>query len=70
MRKTSVMTARLTRDGSGDTPRRSIRIPDSEWDAAKAIADDNGETLSDVIRAALRRYVARKARQSRNGSDS
>lgn len=64
VRESSVMTARLARDGSGDTPRRTIRIPDGEWDAAKATADDKGETLSDVIRTALRRYVARNAKRA------
>lgn len=64
IRQTTVVTARLTRDGSGNTPQRSIRIPDDEWKAAKAAADESGESLSDVIRAALRRYVARKAKRA------
>lgn len=68
VRQTSVMTARLARDGSGDTPRRTIRVPDAEWDAAKAVADENGETLSDVIRLALRRYVARNAKRRDSSS--
>lgn len=29
------------------------------WTEAKAIADARGETLRDVIEAALRRYIAR-----------
>jgi hypothetical protein len=61
--QTTVMTARLGRDGSGNTPQRTIRVPSSEWDAAKEAADANGETLSDVIRSALRRYVARNAKR-------
>ena len=43
---------------------RTIRVPGSEWDAAKEAADANGETISDVIRAALRRYVARNSRRA------
>lgn len=62
-RQTTVMTPRLGRDGSGNTPQRTIRVPDPEWEAAKEAAEANGETLSDVIRAGLRRYVARQARQ-------
>lgn len=41
------------------TPRRSIRIPDAEWHAAAAVAGRRGDNLSELIRAALRRYVAR-----------
>jgi integrase len=53
----------------GDTPRHTILVPDGEWDAARAAAEVNGETLSDVIRAALRRYVARNAKAAaRSGS--
>jgi hypothetical protein len=64
------VTARLARDGSGNTPQRSIRIPDDEWEAAKAAADDRGETLSNVIRIALRRYAARHAKQAgKNGAE-
>jgi hypothetical protein len=62
-RETTVMTARLGRDGSGNTPQRTIRVPDPEWDAAKEAAEANGETLSDVIRTALRRYVARQVKR-------
>jgi hypothetical protein len=70
IRQTSVVTARLARDGSGNTPQRSIRIPDDEWEAAKAAADDRGETLSDVIRMALKRYTARHAKQAgKNGAE-
>jgi len=41
------------------TPRRTIRIPDALWDAAAAKAEARGESLSDVIRKALERYVKR-----------
>lgn len=36
---------------------RSLRVPEALWDAAKATADRRGETLSDVLRAALEQYV-------------
>lgn len=41
------------------TPRRTIRISDEEWEAAKEVAGERNEDVSAVIRAALRRYVKR-----------
>jgi len=41
------------------TPRRTIRVPDLLWDAAAAKAEERGESLSDVLRRALERYVRR-----------
>jgi negative regulator of replication initiation len=32
-------------------------VPDELWNAAKAKADERGETVSDVLRRALERYV-------------
>ena len=40
---------------------RTFRIPADEWAAARATADARGESLSHVIREALRRYVTRHA---------
>ncbi len=42
-----------------DVPK-SIRIPDDLWRAALEKAHASGDTLSDVVRRALERYVARK----------
>lgn len=39
------------------TPLRAVRVPDQLWDAARAIATERGETVSDVVRAALELYV-------------
>jgi hypothetical protein len=39
-----------------DTPR-AIRIPDALWRAALAKSQERGETVSDVVRRALERYV-------------
>ena len=36
---------------------RSIRVPLKLWTAAKALADERQENISDVIREALERYV-------------
>lgn len=40
------------------TPSRNIRIPDDEWEAAKAAAAERHETITTVIRRALREYIA------------
>ena len=39
------------------TPPRSIRIGEELWQAAKAKADERGETVTDVIVRALQRYT-------------
>jgi hypothetical protein len=39
------------------TPKRSVRVPQDLWDAVRRIASDRGETITDVILRALRRYV-------------
>ena len=36
---------------------RAVRAPTALWDALQAIADENNEYLSEVIRAALESYV-------------
>lgn len=41
------------------TPIRNVRVPDEVWLRAKAVAAARGESLSDVLRAALERYVKR-----------
>lgn len=39
------------------TPLRSFRIPDGVYRAAQERAADRGESVSDVVRKALERYV-------------
>lgn len=46
---------------SDDTKHHTFRIRESEWVAAKQVAAARGETLTDVIRDALRKYVTRHA---------
>lgn len=41
------------------TPHRTIRIDDELWKAAQAAAEREGKTMTEVIRAALTRYVKR-----------
>lgn len=42
---------------SKGTDRRTVRIAPETWDAARAVAAERGETVSDVIRRALVEYV-------------
>lgn len=41
------------------TPMRSFRIPDDVYRAAQEKAAAKGESVSDVVRRALERYVKR-----------
>jgi antitoxin component of RelBE/YafQ-DinJ toxin-antitoxin module len=41
------------------TTLRNFRADDSLWKRAQAVAAKRGESLSDVLRAALERYVQR-----------
>lgn len=42
---------------SRGTTARNVRIEDALWAAAKARASERGETVTDVVRRALREYV-------------
>lgn len=39
------------------TPQRSVRVADELWLAAKAKAELEGQTVSDVVRQALEDYL-------------
>ncbi len=41
------------------TPLRNVRVSDELWQAALLKAEERGETVSNVVRRALERYVAR-----------
>ena len=41
------------------TTLRNVRVADPLWSAARAIAEEREESLSDVMRAALEEYVKR-----------
>lgn len=47
-------------DMSRGTANRNVRVEDELWEEAKAVAKLKGETLSDVIRRALRKYIEEK----------
>ena len=40
----------------GNTPPRSVRVPDDVWQAAKDAAERKGETVSEAVVRFLRRY--------------
>jgi predicted transcriptional regulator len=42
------------------TPLRAVRVDPELWETARAIAAANGDTLSAIIRDALREYVHEK----------
>lgn len=42
------------------TKHRSVRVPDSLWDAARQAAKAHGETITDIVLRALRAYVGPK----------
>lgn len=39
------------------TPRRTLRIPDDEWNAGHAKAQEQGDTLTSVLRRLLNGYI-------------
>jgi predicted DNA-binding protein len=41
------------------TPLRAFRIPDEIYDVLKAKAGDEGRSVTDVVREALREYILR-----------
>lgn len=47
----------MPRPATGQTPLRNVRIADSTWSQAKAIAKERGETLTSVIEVALLAYI-------------
>lgn len=48
---------RVTVPDQPKTPLRSVRVPDELWEAALRKAHDRGETVTDVIIRALKRYL-------------
>ncbi|WP_157571711.1 ribbon-helix-helix protein, CopG family [Nocardioides alkalitolerans] len=47
-------------NGQGTT-RRTVRVADPLWTDALTLAERRGETVSEIIRKALRAYVAEHA---------
>lgn len=55
----------MARPATGITPKRHVRVSDGLWDAAKEKAAAEGKTMTDVILAALRRYVSTPPKPSK-----
>lgn len=53
----------MGRPATGKTPVRNVRVPDGLWNAAKAKAEQEGRTITDVIVSALHRYVSGRTPQ-------
>jgi hypothetical protein len=47
----------MARPATGKTPKRSVRIDDLRWAAAKAKAERDGKTVSDVLKECIDKYV-------------
>lgn len=54
------MTATIPRVPKPPMIMRNVRVPAKLWEAAKAKADGEMTSISDVIREALQEYVKRK----------
>lgn len=39
------------------TPRRTVRIDDALWNSAQEMAEKNGDSVSEIVRVGLERYV-------------
>lgn len=44
---------------AGNTPPRSIRVPDELWEQVKATAEKRGETVTDALIRCMENYVRR-----------
>jgi NRPS condensation-like uncharacterized protein len=57
----ATMAAPDTRKGDRSATKvRAVRVSDDVWEAALARAAENGETVADVVRAALIEYAGLK----------
>jgi len=56
------------RPKTGVTPLRNVRVSDDLWRAAMAEAAERGETVTEVIIRALRRYAAAGAQRQRDAA--
>ncbi len=50
------MTKKRGRPATGETPRRTVRVPDEVWKAAEKRAKERGENVSDAVRRCLEEY--------------
>jgi predicted HicB family RNase H-like nuclease len=47
------------RPATGQTPNRTVRVPDEVWRDAKEQAEAEGKSVSDIVNDCLRRYLRR-----------
>lgn len=45
------------KEKEGNTPLHSFRVDTDTWNQARDLARANGETIADVLRRALERYL-------------
>lgn len=55
----------MPRPKTGETPVRHIRVGDEIWDPVVEAAKEDGMTATDLVKAALAEYMAKRARQRR-----
>lgn len=46
-----------SRQGIGETPIRTVRVPDKTWNAAKQKSKATGTTMSEVMVRSLNKFV-------------
>jgi hypothetical protein len=48
------------------TPTHNVRVPEEEWQQARAIAAARGESLAEhVLRPAIRRYIRKHSKEEK-----
>lgn len=62
---THPLTSVMTRDhtcvmtpNENHTPRRTVRVDDALWNSAQEMAEKNGDSVSEIVRNSLEKYVA------------
>lgn len=53
----------VPRPATGKTPVRNVRIGDEIWEQVERAADEDGTTVTAIVKAALLEYVAKRAKQ-------
>jgi hypothetical protein len=59
----------MPRPRTGETPQHNVRVPAELWSAAVTKAHAEGETLSKVIVAYLKRYVSTPPRTKKGSTE-
>lgn len=55
----------MPRPATGRTPVRHIRIGDEIWEQVVRLADLDQTTATEIVKTALREYIAKRRRQER-----